>query len=84
METSSGRVHYEHAALETVKCIYKNQITILAGTDANLQPHLPATVRFGLGSSMHDLENLVEAGMSNLEALRAACHCRADFGAWAT
>lgn len=62
---------YEHAALETVKRIHKNHITILAGTDANLQPDLPATVPFG--SSRHDeLENLVEAGMSNLEALRAA------------
>lgn len=36
-----------------------------------MQPNVPATVAFG--SSLHDeLENLMEAGMTSLEALRAA------------
>lgn len=38
---------YEHAALKTVERIHKNHITILAGTDANLHPGLPALVPFG-------------------------------------
>lgn len=59
------------AALETTALLHKAGVPILAGTDANLQPGVPAQVPFGI--SLHDeLENLVEAGMSNLEALLAA------------
>jgi imidazolonepropionase-like amidohydrolase len=58
-------------AIESVTSIHKAGIPILAGTDANTAPGVPAMVKFG--SSMHDeLENLIEAGMSNLEALRSA------------
>ncbi|QKX56973.1 uncharacterized protein TRUGW13939_04081 [Talaromyces rugulosus] len=60
-------------AIESVTSIHKAGIPILAGTDSNSAPGVPAMVPFG--SSMHDeLENLVEAGMSNLEALRSATY----------
>lgn len=59
------------AAFKTVRMLHEVGVPILAGTDANLQPGVPAMVPFGI--SMHDeLENLVEAGFSNSEALRAA------------
>jgi imidazolonepropionase-like amidohydrolase len=59
------------AAVKSVSMLYKAGVQILAGTDANTQPGVPASVPFG--SSMHDeMENLVMAGMSNRDALRAA------------
>jgi imidazolonepropionase-like amidohydrolase len=65
-------------AIESVTSIHKAGIPILAGTDSNTAPGVPAMVPFG--SSMHDeLENLVEAGMSNLEALRSATYLPAFF-----
>jgi imidazolonepropionase-like amidohydrolase len=46
-------------------------VVILAGTDANAAPSSPAKVAHG--TSLHDeLERLVAAGLSNVEALRAA------------
>ena len=44
---------------------------ILAGIDSNIQPHVPANVVHG-ESMHHELELLVEAGLSNIEALQAA------------
>jgi imidazolonepropionase-like amidohydrolase len=59
------------AAAETVTRLHQVGVPILAGTDANMQPLLPAMVLFG--SSLHDeLENLVAAGLSPVEALNAA------------
>ncbi|AEO66640.1 uncharacterized protein THITE_2088123 [Thermothielavioides terrestris NRRL 8126] len=59
------------AATETVARLHRAGVTILAGSDANLQPGTPAQVQFG--SSLHDeLENLVAAGLSPVEALNAA------------
>ncbi|KAJ4299852.1 hypothetical protein N0V90_005098 [Kalmusia sp. IMI 367209] len=59
------------AALSTTSLLHEAGVPILAGTDANMQPGVPAQVPFGI--SLHDeLENLVEAGMSNIQALRAA------------
>lgn len=59
------------AAVETVARLHGAGVPILAGTDANLQPGAPAQVPFG--SSLHDeLENLVQAGLSPVEALNAA------------
>jgi imidazolonepropionase-like amidohydrolase len=58
-------------AAATVAKLHKSGIPILAGTDANLQASTPAQVQFG--SSLHDeLENLVAAGLSQVEALNAA------------
>jgi imidazolonepropionase-like amidohydrolase len=59
------------AAAETVTLLHKEEVPILAGTDANMEPSLPAAVVFG--SSLHDeLENLVAAGLSPVEALNSA------------
>ena len=59
------------AAAETVTRLHQAGVPILAGTDANMQPLLPAMVPYG--SSLHDeLENLVAAGLSPVEALNAA------------
>ncbi|KAJ4352228.1 uncharacterized protein N0V89_007575 [Didymosphaeria variabile] len=70
------------AALSTTSLLHKAGVPILTGTDANTQTGVPATVPFG--SSLHDeLENLVEAGMSNIEALLAATVTPARaFGLW--
>ncbi|KAJ9660312.1 hypothetical protein H2198_002620 [Neophaeococcomyces mojaviensis] len=46
-------------------------VPILAGTDANSAPFVPANVPHG-SSLHHELELLVEAGLFNLDALRAA------------
>jgi imidazolonepropionase-like amidohydrolase len=59
------------AAAETVTLLHQAGVPIIAGTDANMQPLLPAMVAYG--SSLHDeLENLVAAGLSPVEALNAA------------
>lgn len=72
--SQGGGVRGEEAfkyALESVSTMHKVGVPILAGTDANEQAGVPAMVPFG--SSIHaEMANLVEAGMSNVEALRAA------------
>ena len=58
-------------ARTSVEMLRNSGVPILAGTDANLQPGLIATVPFG--SSIHlELELLVDAGLSTVEALQAA------------
>jgi imidazolonepropionase-like amidohydrolase len=56
---------------ETVRSCYRAGVPILAGTDANQAPGVPATVKHG-ESIHHELELLVEAGLSTVDALRAA------------
>ena len=59
------------AARATVGRWHRAGVTILAGTDANLTPGIP--VQPAYGASLHqELELLVQAGLSNVEALRAA------------
>jgi imidazolonepropionase-like amidohydrolase len=59
------------AALESVRLLHSIGVPILAGTDSNMQPFVPANVPFG--SSMHfEMELLVDAGLSTIEALQAA------------
>ena len=59
------------AASQSVTALYKAGVPILAGTDANLQQGPPFHVPFG--DSMHlELQLLVKAGLSALDALRAA------------
>ena len=59
------------AAAESVTVLYKAGVPILAGSDAHSQANLPFQVPFG--NSMHrELELLVQAGLSNVDALRAA------------
>jgi len=58
-------------AAASVTKLHSAGVPILAGTDANLQPGTPAPVPFG--TSLHDeLKNLVDAGMSPIQALNAA------------
>lgn len=58
------------SALASVTAMYRAGVPVLAGTDAN-SGHGPA--RIGHGISLHDeLELLVEAGLTTVDALRAA------------
>ncbi|MFC8454812.1 amidohydrolase family protein [Kitasatospora sp. NPDC057223] len=66
-----GRAEAFGAAVESVGALHRAGVPVLAGTDANTQPGVPAAVEHG--SSLHrELELLVEAGLSAAEALRAA------------
>lgn len=57
--------------LSSISALHNNGIPILAGTDANSAPGSPSHIPHG--QSLHDeLELLVQAGMSTVEALRAA------------
>lgn len=63
-------VNYDNAA-RSVAALHAAQVLILAGSDANSSPGAPASVPHGEG--LHDeLRLLVEAGLSPVEALRAA------------
>ena len=58
-------------ARESVKALYEAGVPILAGTDANTRAGSPSPVQHG--ESLHrELELLVEAGLSHLDACRAA------------
>lgn len=60
---------FVHAA-DSVTAMYRAGIPILAGTDANSTPRVPVQVKHG--ESLHrELELLVDAGLSNLDALRS-------------
>jgi imidazolonepropionase-like amidohydrolase len=66
----SGPQTYENAR-DSVAAMYKAGVPILAGTDAHTEPGSPFSVKHG--TSLHEeLELLVEAGLSNIDALRAA------------
>ena len=56
---------------ESVRRLHAAGVPILAGTDANAAPSAPAKVLHG-ESLHHELELLVAAGLSTLDALRAA------------
>lgn len=69
LELRPGRIGNYTAARESVRIYNDMGVPILAGTDANNE--IAAVIPFG--ESMHsELQLLVEAGMSNLDALRAA------------
>ena len=55
----------------SVTAMYKAGVPILCGTDSNTQLGTPATIPHG-ESLHHELELLVDAGLSPLDALRAA------------
>jgi imidazolonepropionase-like amidohydrolase len=56
-------------ALANVKKLYEAGVRICAGTEANQISHVPIAI----GESLHEeMELLVHAGLSNLDALRAA------------
>ncbi len=59
------------AARDSVSALHRAGVPILAGTDANNTAAAPASPPFG--ESMHrELELLVDAGLSTVEAIRAA------------
>lgn len=58
-------------AKQSVTAMLKAGIEILVGTDANATPGLPFCPDFG-DSMHHEMELLVQAGMSNVQTLRAA------------
>ncbi|WP_405014674.1 amidohydrolase family protein [Kitasatospora sp. NBC_01539] len=58
-------------ASRSVGALHRAGVPVLAGTDANVQPGVPARVEHG--ASLHrELELLVAAGLSTADALRAA------------
>jgi imidazolonepropionase-like amidohydrolase len=59
------------AARASVTTLYRAGVPILAGTDANAAPGVPAAIPHGY-SLHHELELLVDAGLTSLDALRAA------------
>jgi imidazolonepropionase-like amidohydrolase len=59
------------SARDSVAELHRTGVPILAGTDANAGPGIPFSPRHG--ESLHDeLELLIDAGLSTVEALRAA------------
>lgn len=67
---SPGKANYENARA-SVAALHRAGVPILAGSDAHVEPTSPVSVRHG--EALHqELELLVEAGLSCLEALRAA------------
>ena len=70
LPTHARHLDYTHA-LATVASFHSAGLQILAGTDANMAPMSPAKVPHG--ESLHDeLALLVDAGLTPVEALRAA------------
>ncbi|KAI8883480.1 hydrolase [Backusella circina FSU 941] len=65
-------------ARDAVYDLYKAGVVILAGTDANSTPGTPFDVKHG-DSLHHELELLVEAGLSNVDVLRAATSLPAEY-----
>ncbi|CAM1508025.1 Fc.00g048730.m01.CDS01 [Cosmosporella sp. VM-42] len=62
---------YTVAAQGSVKNLYNANISIVAGSDANTAPFVPANPPFG--ESLHEeLELLVRAGLSPVDAIRSA------------
>jgi imidazolonepropionase-like amidohydrolase len=59
------------AARSSVAALHRAGVPILAGTDANDTPGVPARIPHGT-SLHHELELLVDAGLSTVDALRAA------------
>ncbi|MEV6770118.1 amidohydrolase family protein [Nocardia sp. NPDC051030] len=59
------------AALASARALHAAGVPLLAGTDANSTPGIPFQPRFG-ASLHHELELLVQAGLSPVEALNAA------------
>jgi imidazolonepropionase-like amidohydrolase len=59
------------AARQSVTVMYRAGVPVLAGTDANAAAGVPAAISHG-ASLHHELELLVDAGLSPLDALRGA------------
>ncbi|MGX6603468.1 amidohydrolase family protein [Micromonosporaceae bacterium Da 78-11] len=69
--TNFGKPEAFGGSLRSVTALHAAGVPVLAGTDANRSPGVPARVEHGV--SLHqELELLVSAGLSTVEALRAA------------
>ncbi|KAJ5974795.1 amidohydrolase [Penicillium waksmanii] len=74
---TGGAEKYENSR-DSVAAMHQAGIPILAGTDCHEEPNSPFSVPHG--ESLHlELELLVEAGLSNLDALRAATSLPAKY-----
>lgn len=72
-----GKLDYANARA-SVAALHRAGVPILAGTDAHVEPTSPVSVKHG--ETLHqELELLVEAGLSNLEALQAATSLPAKY-----
>ena len=67
---------YAHAR-DSVAALHAAGVPVVLGTDANQSPGVPANVPYG-ESAHRELELLVGAGLSAVEALRAATSRAAD------
>ena len=70
MKVPGLNLNYANARA-SVAAMYQSGIPILAGTDANAAPGTPAAIPHG-ESLHHELQLLVDAGLSTVDALRAA------------
>ncbi|KDN24054.1 amidohydrolase family protein [Amycolatopsis rifamycinica] len=71
ISAAAGRPQLYAGAATSVTRLHRAGAAVLAGTDANAAPGSPSPVAHG--ASLHDeLELLVAAGLSTVEALRAA------------
>ncbi|MFB7031683.1 MULTISPECIES: amidohydrolase family protein [unclassified Streptomyces] len=66
-----GVPHVYQTARRNLAALHAAGVPVLAGTDANTQPGVPFQVQHG-ESIHHELELLVDAGLSPAEALHAA------------
>lgn len=73
-----GAAHAFRTARTNLAALHSAGATVLAGTDANDQPGAPYQVPHG-ESLLHELELLVDAGLSPAEALTAATAAPARF-----
>jgi imidazolonepropionase-like amidohydrolase len=77
LPTHGAGIDYAHAR-STVSALHRAGVKILAGTDSNAAPASPAQIQHG--ESLHDeLHLLVEAGLTPVEALRAATGAPAEY-----
>ncbi|KAL2836400.1 hypothetical protein BJY01DRAFT_251982 [Aspergillus pseudoustus] len=69
--TGAPSAAYTFNAHVSVANMYNARVPILVGSDANLNPHVPANPPFGL--SLHEeLQPLVQAGVSPVDTIRSA------------
>ncbi|MFF2113852.1 amidohydrolase family protein [Rhodococcus koreensis] len=75
--SSHGNAQAFAGSLRSVTALQQEGVTVLAGTDANTEPGAPTQVAHGT-SLHHELELLVDAGLTPTDALRAATSRTAD------
>ncbi|MEN0134635.1 MAG: amidohydrolase family protein [Rhodococcus sp. (in: high G+C Gram-positive bacteria)] len=75
--SAHGNAQAFAGSLRSVTALRHAGVTVLAGTDANAEPGAPTQVAHGT-SLHHELELLVDAALTPIEALRAATSRTAD------